>query len=332
MAVVGLVYAGQKFSRDSDDGSAPTAPKVIREPRDHAMDFMDTKNVTPDVGRRVGSERMQPKREIASLQDSNQVQFPFGQPVYDLVGRENISNRMHNVPPVTKVIIGPGLGVGANVASAGGFQQLFRVLPTNINDERLIPLKGNMGGPADAVVKGAPAVTGDLTHFPEKVYYRPPAQTSGQGQGGALHGTNWISEYVKTARTTTRQETGDRQGDFLQFGTMQSTVYQPYGNDHSLMKDRGTKQNPDRAGNGQMMNVRADPLDAGGLVTNLRREYDTDAPGPPGPGVGLVQNYRNDGFYDLNELKSNKNPYATNESLNMAKDVNAGNYVALSIN
>lgn len=335
LAIAGLVFAGKTLSeRDSilTDDSPSLVQKACdsRAPREHALDYMENRNLNPNLGRRIGDERIKPKNEIPSLQNTNTVQYPHGQPVYDFSNRQNISNKMNNTPPVTRQNIGPGLGVGPDVASTGGFQQLFRVLPNNVNDERLIPLKGTSGGPANPVVKGGNPIQGDLTHFPDKVYYRAPIQSSAQGQGGSIRAPEAIPEFTKTERSTIRQQTGPREGDFLQFGPGQASVYQPYGETHTYMKDRENRSKGDRPGNGQRMNVRADPLDAGGIVTNLRREYETSPPGGISPGIGLVQNYINAGFYDLNELKSTPNPIV--KDLGLAKSVNKNNYLALSIN
>jgi hypothetical protein len=335
LAIAGLVFAGKTLSeRDSiltDDASPSLVQKACdaRAPREHALDYMENRNLAPDLGRRIGDFRLTPKNEISSLQNSNTVQYPFGQPVYDFTNRQNISNKMNNTPPVTRQNIGPGLGVGPDVASAGGFQQLFRILPNNVNDERLIALKGTSGGPANPVVKGGNPIQGDVTHFPDKVYYRAPAQTSGQGQGGVLRAPEAVPQFTKTERSTIRQQTGSREGDFLQFGPGQASVYQAYGETNTFMKDRENRSKLDRPGNGQRMNVRADPLDAGGLVTNLRRENETSPPGGISPGTGLVQNYINAGFYDLNELKSQLNPLT--HDLSLAKSVNKNNYLAMPL-
>ena len=323
-AIVGLVFAGQKLSKDNEpsdllsvkeNGGCPTD----RNPRDHELDYLETRNITPDVGRRVGDIVLPPKCEIGSLQD-RKPQLPFGQPVYNLYNRETISNKMNNLQPIERKNVGPGLGVDSSVPATGGFQQYFRVLPNNVNDERLIQLKGNTGGPVDAVVKNGAGVIGQLTQFPEKLYtYQAPAN-SGQGQGGALRGPESRAEYIKTARSTIRQQTGSRgDSDDLQYGPSQYSVYQAYSDNSKesqfkqLPRITDNRSKEDRSANGQRMNVRADPLDAGGLVTNLRREYITNDPGMPNG--SRFQHYKDTEFYKLNEFKSNPNPWANNLSL-----------------
>jgi hypothetical protein len=336
-AVVGLVLAGKNFAKDNDSPLIDTpCPSVSsRNPRDHTLDSLETRNITPDIGRRIGSSFLPPKQEIPSLQVQNQVQLPFGQPVYNTSNRENISNKMNNLAPQSRMNIGPGLGVGPDVPSAGGFQQYFRVLPNNPNDERLNQLKGNKGGPPNAVVKNGATMSGSLTQFPEKVYHRDPVQNSGQGQGGALRAEEGRPEYIKTARPTVRAETGYRQdNDDIQYGQSSYFVKQPYADLSTcdtfkqLPKFTDNRSKPDRPGNGQQMNVRADPLDAGGIVTNLRREYETNEPGVPNG--TRFQQYTQSEFYKFNEVKSNPNPWANN--LSIGKDVLSKNVYALSIN
>jgi hypothetical protein len=327
-AVLGLIVAGKNMSKDSMYDQE-------RSPHEHNEDAMETRNITPDIGRRIGSTMLPPKNEIQSLQ-TPQLQTPFGMPVYNLSGREPINNKMNNLAPVHRRNVGPGMGVSANVDATGGFQQYFRVLPNNPNDERLISLKGTYGGPANPVVKSGAPMTGDLTQFPEKLYHRDPSQNSGQGQGGALRGPELRPEYIKTARPTIRQETGHRQeGDDIQYGQSTYNVYQPYADlsekttFKQLTRITDNRSKPDRAANGQNMNVRADPLDAGGLVTNLRREYETNAPGVP-DGTRSQQWVDSEYYSRLNNFKSIPNPWSNN--LSLAKDVLNKNAYAISIN
>jgi hypothetical protein len=335
-AIVGLVVAGKKFSQDDDDPQAPLSVEPDKCPdrtinQHYNFYSLDTRNV-PTTGRNLGAGIMfPPKCEIPSLQDKKP-QLPFGQPVYNLYSRENVSNKMNNLQPIEKKNIGPGLGVAADVPATGGFQQYFRVLPNNPNDERLIQLKGTTGGPADPVVKGGSTMTGQLTQFPEKLYTYEPAQNSGQGQGGVLRGQEARPEWVKTKRSTNRQQTGSRgDGDDLQYGPSQYNVSQVYGDLSTnstwkaLPRNTDNRSKEDRSANGQRMNVRADPLDAGGLVTNLRREYETNEPGVPNG--SRFQQYKDADYYKLNEVKSNPNPWANN--LSLAQDVLRNNPIAV---
>uniref|UniRef100_A0A6C0F5D7 DUF5899 domain-containing protein n=1 Tax=viral metagenome TaxID=1070528 RepID=A0A6C0F5D7_9ZZZZ len=54
----------------------------------------------------------------------------------------SITNKMHNVAPIEKQYIGPGLNVDDKTQASGGFHDTFRILPTNIADYT----KNNFGG------------------------------------------------------------------------------------------------------------------------------------------------------------------------------------------
>lgn len=338
-AVVGLIFAGKKFSSDEDPAGdrnelkgADEPGNLYRNPRDHAVDFMDPLNVTPDIGRPIGDIRLKPKNEIGSLQDVRP-QLPFGMPVYTAYNRENISNKMNNLNPGgMPVHVGPGLGVGSNVAAVGGFQQFFRILPNNPNDERLVQLKGNTGGPVDSVVKNGGTVMGELTQFPSKTYTHDPVKSRAGGQGGVLTGPESRPEFTKTLRTTIRQETGSREGDNLEFGVAQYNVYQAFGDmggARKLARSTDNRSNPDRMANAGRMNVTGDPESRIGLTSNLRRDLPTDHMGAPAPGPVIQQRYVDAMYYDLNELKSQKNP--TTERLSIAKEVLVNNPYAISL-
>lgn len=332
-AIVGLVFAGQKMNQDQENDPQETrwskqTAKLSENPRDHYLDAMETANITPDIGRRIGDIRLQPKNEIASLQDV-QKKLPFGQPVYNLYNRENISNKMNNVNPGGQwTNVGRGLGVCADVPAAGGFQQFFRVLPNNVNDERLIPLAGNMGGPTNPVVKNGAVNIGDLTHFPERETVYRTGGPSAQGQGGIIRGPEGRPQFNRTERPTIRAETGNQ----MFGGPAQYNVYQPYVDTgiKSLPHLTGNRSNQDRPGNGQKMNVRADPLSVVGEVTNLRRDLATDHPGIVGPLQGTVQQYLPPEYNDFNEKKSTVNPIM--HTLSIGKEVTSKNPYQININ
>lgn len=334
-AVVGLVFAGKRLAEKSDyeeEATSAKTPKILTRrdvdlmanPRDHAKDYFDLKVMTPDVGRRVGDWRLQPKNEIASLQDRSPDanRFPFGQPVYDLYNRQNVTNKMNNLQPIERMNVGPGLGVDASVPAAGGFHDFFRTLPNNINEENLTTLEGRPG-PASAFVKNGGTVIGEITHEAKdtKAWYRSPAQNRGEGQGGALTGAESRPEYIKTQRTTIRQETGSRDDD-LTTGPGQYNVAQPYATgttsytDKSLTRYSENRSNPDRPAGPQRMNVRIDPVNQGGAMTNLRSE--SVAFPVPHMNGGRFQQYQKPEFDKLNELKGNKNPRASPDYLDVA--------------
>lgn len=334
-AVVGLVFAGKTLS-DKNDPSATTEPRrplppitrrdidLMANARDHSKDFFDMRDPGVDFGRRVGDWRLQPKQEVRNFSDISKEanRFPFGQPVYDLSNRQNITNKMNNLPPIERMNVGPGLGVDPSVPATGGFQQFFRVLPNNINEERLTTLPGGKG-PSDAFVKNGLTVMGEVTHQAKdtKTWRRAPVQSRGQGQGGALTAPEGRPDQIKTRRTTIRQETGQRT-DTLEFGPAQYNVAQPYASgssaytDKSLPRSTENRVNPDRAGNAGGMNVRLDPLGAVGAMTNVRPE---SAPVPVGAMNGSrFQNYTQPEYNKFNEKKGRLNQLADPCSLDIA--------------
>lgn len=334
-AILGLVFAGNKISSQEepmyDKGISKPVPQQPNKVRPDYQDAMQKNIMTPDVGRRIGDFRLQPKQEvIGSLQDTkNNVQFPFGQPVYNLYDRENVSNKMNNLNPGGEPMqVGRGLGLCADVPAAGGFQQFFRVLPNNPNDERLIGLKGNDGGPMNPVVKNGGTIIGEVTHFPDKITTYRTGGPSGEGQGGALRGPEGRPTFTYTQRPTRRDVTGNQVFE----GPAQYNVYQPYIDTgiKTLPRITDNRSKEDRSGNGQKMNVRADPLSVVGEVTNLRRDLPTDHPGGPGPLKGTVQQYIQPLYNDLNELKSTVNPLV--KQLGIAQMALKNNPLKININ
>jgi hypothetical protein len=353
-AIVGLVFAGKKLS-ESDDSivkyteSCPpaTTRSITRREldlrsnaRDHAKDAFDLRNTNPDLGRRVGDWRLQPKEAVPSLQDMKMDSrvYPHGQPVYNLYEREYITNKLNNLQPIERMNVGPGLGYGANVAAAGGFHQFFRALPTNINEEKLTTLEGRDGPPAFFVPNGGPVPLGVVSHEAKdtKTIYQPPVPSRAEGQGGAITKPEKRPEFSKTARSTIRQQTGQRK-DTLSDGPGQYNVYQPYaegGEDaytnKEMTRSSGFRSKEDRPGNGGRMNVRNDPINVVGLMTELRAETTPFPVGPVnGTTGGRVQQYVDARFYKFNERKSHENPYATPHSLDVAIQALEGNPIAL---
>ncbi len=348
-AVVGLVFAGQRLSSD-----VPPATTVASVPPPRQITKLDTdlmgdapgrrsdafglRPVNPSFGRRVADEFLPPKEAVPSLQDLSPTanRLPFGQPVYDLYNRQNVSNKMNNLQPIERKNVGPGLGVGANVPAIGGFQQYFRVLPNNVNEEKLVTLPGGKG-PAAAVVKQGGTqlgqngyINGVMSHQAKvtKTWTREPAQNQGQGQGGRLIGFEGRPDQIKTRKTTNRQETGKR-GDTLEYGPGQWNVYLPYNalTDRDLPRSTGNRVNPDREGNPGRMNVRGDPQGQGGTATNLRAE---SVPVPvPHMNGGRFQNYKPADMWKLNQSKMKENPLAAPGALNTARDVLKSNPIAL---
>lgn len=351
-AIVGLVFAGKKLSEGDSmvvtSTSNPTTTRsltrrdldLMSNARDHEKDAFDLRNTNPDLGRRIGDWRIKPKEAVPSLQDSKMDTnaYPNGQPVYNLYEREYITNKLNNLQPIERIHVGPGLGYDANVAAAGGFHQFFRALPVNINEEKLTTLEGRDGPPAYFIPNGGPVPIGLVSHEAKdtKTAFRAPIQSRAEGQGGAITKPEKRPEFSKTARSTNRQQTGQRK-DTLSDGPGQFNVYQPYAEggeeaytNKAMTRSSGFRSQEDRPGNGGRMNVRNDPINVVGLMTELRAET---TPFPVGPvnatTGGRVQQYVDSRFYKFNERKSHQNPYASPHSLDVAIQALEGNPVAL---
>jgi hypothetical protein len=353
------VFAGKTLSDDdkSDKKKSPVTTKSYFTPQPitryqvdmmadsvgHRADAFDLRNTNPQLGRRIGDWRIQPKEAVPNLQDVTPTnsRFPYGQPVYDLYNREYITNKQNNVSPLeTPMTVGPGLGVGPSVRAAGGFHDYFRALPTNINEERLTTLEGRTGPRNPFIKSGGAAYIGDITHeaSQSKTAYKPPAAYGGGGAQSALVAPEGRPNFLKTKKPTIRSETGLRT-DTLSDGPPQYNVYQPYAEgktsytDTVLTRASGYRTKPDRAANAGRMNVRNDPVNQVGAASQLRIESE---PVPVGP-MGLTGSNQGRGvlppeFDDpLNEFKSNPNPRAGNDFLDIAIQQLEANSLAYSL-
>jgi Family of unknown function (DUF5899) len=345
-AVVGLVFAGQRLSNTSETPLTQDQ-MVMMKPTKPVTSFdlinknfaqqdrpLDPRTTLPDAGRVYNDFRLRPKEAVGNMQEISPVtrRFPYGQPVYDLYSRQGVSGKMNNVPPIEQVNVGPGLGIGPDEPAGGGFHEFFRVLPANINEERLTTLRGTfsdpantIGGPSSAVVKAGGPVAPSITHEAKdtKAWHRDPAQNSGQGQGGVLRAPEGRPDQIKTRRMTIRDETGERTGDTLQLGTANYFVKEPYATgkdnytDTRLTRGTDNRSNTDREGNGQRMNVRADPIGQLGAITNVRPES------VPFPVQGAdpqfrFNPYKNADYYKFNAFRMNANPNSTPRALDIA--------------
>ena len=333
-AVVGLVFSGKRISDAKEEQiETPPPPKPITKVETDLMaaspgmraDAFGMRPTNPSFGRRIGDDYLPPKEVTGNLGDivKDGNRFPFGQPVYSTTYRENVTNKMNNVNPADKVYVGRGLGLDPNVPAAGGFQQFFRVLPNNINDERMHTLPGNWGGPANPVVKNGGTTMGEITHHakPTKSWYRPPAQNRAQGQGGAVTAEESRPDFTKTRRTTNRQETGPRD-DSLGQGPAGYLVPQLYESHQKLTRGTNNRVNPDRAGNAGRMNIRGDPIGMVGAGTTTRLEAGA-LPVRPADGS---KNYRYVApQYDRLNVKKVSQAHL---NLNLAKEVRAKNPLA----
>lgn len=84
------------------------------------------------------------------------------QSLEDELARQPVSQYHRNVRPFQQIQVGPGLGLGSEVQAAGGYQQGYRILPTNrMNFERLNREQkgGFVPGQAPVLQYGKPGVT-----------------------------------------------------------------------------------------------------------------------------------------------------------------------------
>lgn len=124
--------------------------------------------------------------------------------------------RMNNLSPIEKELVGPGLGVGANVPATGGYQQMLRVNPVNVGEYKLTTLPGRTGHAADRT-GGRAAVVGQLTHNkPATTAHMPSRLPTMPGRAQGMTGVVPRNEHERTKKTTNRSETGYR-GDNLGF-------------------------------------------------------------------------------------------------------------------
>ena len=339
-AVVGLVFAGKKLSDVKEEQAVmPSMPDQVSKFDLIQYKFaqqdppLDPLNLEPNTGRGFsGGFRLPPKDIAPSFADvvPNGSRFPFGQPVYQTDGsREPVTNKMNNVTPADKKYVGRGLGLSPDTPASGGFQQFFRILPNNMNEERLTTLSGTWGGPANPTVKNGGTTLGAISH-PAKLSKTTanyqPMQTRGQGQGGAITAPEGRPDFQKTRRTTNRQETGLRK-DGLEMGPGQYMIAEAYGSAYNdPMRWSKNRVNPDRPGNGGRMNVRADPVGAVGANTNTRLEAGALPVRPADASRG--SRYMPNQYDRLNVFKGQKD--FRSESLNLASKVLKGNPFAHS--
>lgn len=350
LAIVGLIFAGKQLStkekytgNPADTGSITNNADIER--RSRQMYHLQSNDIGVDGGSAVkiagpkeafyGSGVGYMKKEIvgnfADLKpDSNRL--PFGQPVYDLYNRQGVTNKMNNLAPAEKMQVGPGLGVGADVAAQGGFQQFFRVMPTNTNENRLTQLPGR-SGPPESFIKSAPPVQGALTQTqrPPKVYTRDPARGKAHGGQGVIEAPEFRPKFVKTSEPTLKDQTVVR-ADTLAFGpaqyqNMTSRDARDVTGNQIRDDDKRSKPVPNFMPAGGM-NVRQDPLGMNGSISTIRQD-DIKLPLPP-PDGGRFQQYVDAEMYStMNVNKGKVNPYA--EDLNLAKRQLQANPMAFSI-
>jgi hypothetical protein len=375
LAIAGLVYAGRKLSRP--DEMYTVEGKSIEDEQDVVSDFSNR-----DIA--IQSEYLGPlsplvepsytsKEEVGSFAEISPQKRSAGGEILSMRNRMYDAGRMNNLSPVEKQLVGPGLGVDANVPAFGGHQQLFRVNPENVGAYRLTTLPGR-SGPAYDSKGGRRGIVGEVAHNrPEKTAFLhgrlPPVPGRAQGMSGRAP----RGEHERTKRTTNRSETGSRT-DTLNYASAKRTVsaltraqeptrnkadgtieqYQynnqpapgissfvggylnapaskigekrTFGTPHTVEEltkygfrpdDRRGK--PNRAAGPGRMNVRADALNQGGMVTSVRSDTSRIDGRVNSANGAWTQQYRNNDYHKFNAYKGHYNPNASNMSLDTAR-------------
>lgn len=297
-AVVGLAYIGKQMT-----DVPPT--KVPQQ-------------VPNELDTRVSQRPFGQKQTVESFRDiaPNASRHTYGQPVYNLTSRENVSNTMKNLSPNPWVRVGPGLGVGPDVPATGGYQQYIREIPVNPNEERLTQLPGRVQAPPTAIAPAGPELTFEVAkNRPDQVYSRNPMPGS-----ATIRAPEARSRYVKGSRSTLKDQTIGRETDLLGAPLIitnnpLNSAYIVTGNQSLDRKDARSK--PHRAGNAGNMNVRAHPLGAHGMVTGLKSDTNsvpviTGAPNVP-------KNYVRTAIQEANPYKETVNALASDDGLSLAK-------------
>ena len=331
MAVAGLIYAGRNLSTKSQPPKVTTEPRFMNEPNTVEEDNFDPPvNVTH-------------KREMSGFADIAQQSRSSGQEVMDMRNRMYDHGKMNNLSPVEKELVGPGLGIGPNVASTGGFQQMLRVNPVNVGEYKLTTLPGRTG-PAGDITGGRGAVVGQLTHNkPATTAHMPSRLPNMPGRAQGMTGVVPRNEHERTKKTTNRSETGYR-GDNLGFngakGDNNDAQFR-YGNqpapgitnfnggytntaaaqinvknNEQLMKygfrPEDKRGNPNRMGNAGRMNVRESALKQGGAITAVRSDTSRIDGRINAANGGWTQNYQQKPYHQFNAYKGQGNPHVNN--------------------
>ena len=363
LAIAGLVYAGRTLSKPHKE---TYEPEMEEQPLQETPDF-----VIPDSDDTVVIPSK--KVEMPQFGDIAPQQKSSGQEILEMRDRMFDTGRMNNLAPIEKQQVGPGLGVGSEIPSFGGYQQLFRVNPVNVGEYKLTTLPGRTG-PGGDITGGRRGLVGQLgNNRPEKTAFLPERLPTVPGRAQGMSGVTPRQEHERTKRTTNRSETGLRTDGLSnapakRFIPMSTRAQDPtrnkkdgnieqykyanqpapgihsfhhgyinapgskigekriYGTPHTVEElqnygfrpdDRRGK--PNRAGGAGRMNVRAGPLNQGGLVTSMRADSSRIDGRVNAANGAWTQQYENSKFHQFNAYKGMYNPHATNMNLDLAK-------------
>lgn len=309
-AVVGLAFVGKQMSDNTD------VPKS-QKPVESTIRKADESFINDDDPRLRGNFGYE-KREMSNFADVTQYgsRHVYGQPVYSLSNRESISNTMKNLNPNPWTRVGPGVGVGPNVPSYGGYQQLAREMPTNVNEHRLTQLPGRVQAPPAAPVPTQEIGTIVSKNRPDKDYYRGPAKGSAVLRAPAAR-----PRYARMRYTTLKEQTIKRSDDIT--GGPRYIVDSAYIVTGNQSMDRtNNRSKPDRMANPGQMNVLADPLGANGAITTLKPDDNSNRPVVAG-GALISSGYIRSGIQEANPFKDSRD-FRT-DNLDIAKQQLAEN-------
>ena len=218
LATLAMIYVAKTLSerRPQTTSNYTPQPQPQVDDQGYRSTVMNSKNGSVDG---VGMNPYE-KREMPSFGEVGFMKHVNGEPVYDFRNRHYVSGKMNNLSPAEKSLVGPGLNVGSDVPSYGGYQQLFRIKPNNVGSYRLTTLPGR-SGPAGDITGGRSSLIGEMTHNkPQTTSYLPSRYPTvpgrAQGQGGETTGMVHRGEHQKTKRPTHRSETSLRT-DGLEF-------------------------------------------------------------------------------------------------------------------
>lgn len=220
-AIAGLAYAGKKLSERHVEKLEPKEiPPPSTNPFSNTTDGYAPKFDTPTD---YGSSVVEKKIEMPTFSDVAPQYRTSGSEVLDMRNRMYDAGRMNNLSPVEQELVGPGIGVGPDVASYGGYQQLFRVNPENVGAYRLTTLPGR-SGPAHDPMGGRRAVDPNVGfNRPEKTAFLPDRRPTTLGRAQGMSAVVPRGEHEHGKRTTNRSETGQRT-DGLQYAGAKRTV------------------------------------------------------------------------------------------------------------
>jgi hypothetical protein len=225
-AVIALAFAGKHLSDNNlKYQQEPIAPHANRQNVTEMLNAKANTNRGPVYESNLDGTGVKMEHPSFGV-ISEQIHAQAGEPLKDFRDRQYISGLMNNLSPATKELVGPGLGVSAEVPAYGGYQQMYRVNPVNVGEYKLTQLPGMINH--GSALNKQPGYVGELTHHkPETTAYLPqrlpPTRGRASGQGGNLSGVRPREEYERTKRITARSTTGYR-GDGLGFAPASSTV------------------------------------------------------------------------------------------------------------